>query len=45
MGSHIDVGADYRDSKMNQSNINTQQDLGTWASRPRVTSTSMPRTW
>jgi TonB-dependent receptor len=35
-GSHVDFGADYRSSKMNQSNINTQQDLGSWGiSNPR----------
>ena len=35
-GSHIDFGANYRASKMNQSNVNTQQDLGSWGiSNPR----------
>jgi TonB-dependent receptor len=35
-GSRIDFGANYRTSKMRQSNINTQQDLGSWGiSNPR----------
>ncbi len=29
-GSRFDFGADYRTSKMRQSNINTEQQLGTW---------------
>ena len=35
-GSRFDFGVDYRTSKMVQSNINTQQDLGSWGiSNPR----------
>ncbi|MFN4176471.1 TonB-dependent receptor [Phenylobacterium sp.] len=35
-GSRVDFGANYRTSKMRQSNINTQQDLGSWGiSNPR----------
>jgi TonB-dependent receptor len=29
-GSRFEFGANYRDSEMRQSNINTQQDLGSW---------------
>ncbi|WP_334162694.1 TonB-dependent receptor [Phenylobacterium sp.] len=35
-GSRFDFGVNYRDSQMRQSNINTQQDLGSWGiSNPR----------
>ena len=35
-GSRLDFGTDYRTSKMRQTNINTQQDLGSWGiSNPR----------
>jgi TonB-dependent receptor len=35
-GSRFDFGGDYRTSKMRQSNINTEQQLGTWGiSNPR----------
>lgn len=35
-GSRLDFGLNYRDSKMRQANITTQQDLGSWGiSNPR----------
>ncbi len=35
-GSRFDFGMDYRDTKMKQASINTQQDLGSWGiSNPR----------